>query len=83
MHIFSFVSINKIEEFAILTNKILDATTKEALEKLDFIERLPLGIYHFSLLPYQETEEKEKPEKNCEVLVYSNIQQSYEDFVSA
>lgn len=82
-HIIRLVSINKIEEFAILTNKILDATTKEALEKLDFIERLPLGIYHFSLLPYQETEEKEKPEKNCEVLVYSNIQQSYKDFINA
>lgn len=80
--IIRLVSINKIEEFAILTNKILDATTKEALEKLDFIERLPLGIYHFSLLPYQETEEKEKPEKNCEVLVYSNIQQSYKDFIN-
>lgn len=81
--IIRLVAINKIEEFAILTNKILDATTKEALEKLDFIERLPLGIYHFSLLPYQEEEGKEKPEKNCEVLIYDNIQQSYLDFINA
>jgi superfamily II DNA or RNA helicase len=77
------VAINKIEEFAILTNKILDATTKEALEKLNFIERLPLGIYHFSLLPYEEAEGKEKPEKNCEVLIYDNIKQSYVDFINA
>jgi ATP-dependent helicase IRC3 len=81
--IIRLVAINKIEEFAILTNKILDATTKEALEKLNFIERLPMGIYHFSLLPYHETEEKEKPEKNCEVLVYDNIKQSYDDFINA
>lgn len=81
--IIRLVAINKIEEFAILTNKILDATTKEALEKLDFVERLPLGIYHFSLLPYEEAEKKEKPEKNCEVLIYDNIKQSYTDFINS
>jgi ATP-dependent helicase IRC3 len=77
------VAINKIEEFAILTNKIMDAAAKEALERLDFIERIPVGLYHFSLLSYHETTNKLKPEKNCEVLVYNNIQSAYQDFINA
>jgi len=75
------VSISKIEEFAILTNEILDKATKEELEKLSFIERIPLGIYHFSILNHSE--EEGEIEKNCEILVYSNIEQSYIDFINA
>lgn len=86
------VSINKIEEFAILTNKIIDAATKEALEKLDFIERIPVGIYHFSILKKETIEVKEKNtsktkaeerEKNCEVLVYDNLKESYNQFINS
>jgi len=75
------VSISKIEEFAILTNEILDKVTKEELEKLSFIERIPLGIYHFSIL--NQSEEEGEIEKNCEILVYNNIEQSYIDFINA
>ncbi len=75
------VSISKIEEFAILTNDILDKVTKEELEKLSFIERFPVGIYHFSILNHSE--EEGEIEKNCEILVYSNIEQSYIDFINA
>lgn len=76
------VSINKIEEFAILTNEILDQVRKEELEKLSFIERIPVGIYHFSILNQSDVEEDEELEKNCEILVYDNIQQSYIDFIN-
>ncbi|MBN1185272.1 MAG: DEAD/DEAH box helicase family protein [Bacteroidales bacterium] len=85
------ISIHKIEEFAILTNKIIDTATKEALEKLDFIERVPLGIYQFSILKQEKIDEGakdkvdiriEEREKNCEVLVYDNLKSSYAQFVN-
>jgi superfamily II DNA or RNA helicase len=79
--IIRLVAINKIEEFAILTNKIIDKATKDELEKLSFIERIPLGIYHFSIL--NQIGQDEEREKNCEVLIYDNIKQSYNDFINA
>jgi ATP-dependent helicase IRC3 len=74
------VAISKVEEFASLTNKTIAADVREELEKLDFIERIPLGIYHFSILqPF----DGEAHEKNCEVLIYDNICQTYNDFIAA
>ena len=83
--IIRLVAISKIEEFAILTNEKIDKTTKEELEKLSFIERIPLGIYYFSILNQivNQIGQKEEREKNCEVLVYNNIKQSYIDFINA
>lgn len=72
------VSISKIEEFAVLTNSIIDPETKSELEKLDFIQRIPKGIYQFRYLVKSEGEEIEK---NCEILVYDNIENSYKNFV--
>jgi hypothetical protein len=74
------ISINKIEEFAILANQYLDPTAKQELEKLEFIERIPLGIYHFTVL--YRLKNGEELEKNCEILVYDSIKQSYDDFVN-
>lgn len=78
--ILRLVAINKLEEFAILNNQIIEPQIREELEKLDFIERFPIGIYQFKFLKEFENEEPE--EKNCEVLVYDNIQQSYSDFIN-
>lgn len=78
--ILRLVAINKIEEFAILTNKIIDPEKREELEKLNFIERFPVGIYQFRFLDKIDDEEIDK---NCEVLVYDNILQSYKDFIDA
>lgn len=72
------VSISKIEEFAILANSIIDPETKMQLEKLDFIQRIPKGIYQFRYLVKSEGEEVEK---NCEILVYDNIENSYKNLV--
>ena len=77
--ILRLVAINKIEEFAILNNQIIDPHTKNELEKLDFIERFPVGIYQFKFL--KETN-GEAEDRRCEILVYDNIQQSYNDFVN-
>jgi ATP-dependent helicase IRC3 len=74
------VAINKIEEFAILTNQIIEPEKRDELEKLNFIERFPTGIYQFRFL---EQKGDEPIERNCEVLVYDNILQSYTDFINA
>jgi superfamily II DNA or RNA helicase len=74
------VAINKIEEFAVLNDQIIDPALKYELEKINFIERFPVGIYRFSLVTGSEQDIKEK---NCEVLVYNNILQSYIDFINA
>lgn len=74
------ISISKIEEFAMLANASMDQATREGLENLAFSERLPLGIYHFTLLNRYEEEAREK---NCEILVYNNVQQAYHDFLQA
>ena len=74
------VAISKVEEFASLTNKTIAAEVREELEKLDFIERIPLGIYHFSIL---QPVDDEAHEKKCEILVYDNIRQSYNNFIEA
>jgi superfamily II DNA or RNA helicase len=78
--ILRLVAINKIEEFAILANKIIDPETREELEKLNFIERFPVGIYQFRFL---EKKDREEIDKTCEILVYDNILQSYKDFIDA
>lgn len=70
------VSIEKIEEFAKLMDKSID--TKE-LENLDFIQRIPVGLYSFSIL--KSSQNQEEIEQNCEILVYDNIKHSYVDFV--
>ena len=59
-------------------NSIIDPETKSELEKLDFIQRIPKGIYQFRYLVKSEGEEIEK---NCEILVYDNIENSYKNFV--
>lgn len=78
--ILRLVSINKVEEFAILTNKIIDPKKREELEKLNFIERIPLGIYQFRFL--EQFHQKEPKERNCEVLVYDNILLAYRKFIA-
>ena len=65
------IAISKIEEFAILSNQIIEPEIRAELEKLDFIERIPVGIYQFKF-----------SERNCEILVYDNGYQSYIDFIT-
>jgi superfamily II DNA or RNA helicase len=78
--IIRLVAISKIEEFAILSNQIIEPQIKEELEKLAFIERIPLGIFHFRFL--KNNSDGLPEEKICEVLVYDNVHQAYMDFVA-
>jgi ATP-dependent helicase IRC3 len=79
-HLLRLVAINKIEEFAILTNQKIEPVIKLELEKLDFIQRIPKGIYQFS---YLQNTNNEPIENNCEILVYDNIEQSYTDLIQS
>ena len=69
------ISIGKIEEFTALAQQTLDNRAREQIENLDFIERIPLGIYQFTVT--------EPREKRCEILIYDNIRQSYVDFIAS
>lgn len=70
------VAISKIEEFA----KIMDETINtDELEGMEFIERIPLGVYSFLLTIRMENEEEYT--KSCNVLVYEGFKIAYEDFV--
>ncbi len=70
------ISIEKLEEFAKIMDKSIDT---DELKKLDFIERLPVGLYSFSLL--KSSDKEEETQKNCEILVYDNIKKAYSDFI--
>jgi superfamily II DNA or RNA helicase len=73
--IIRFVSIHKIEEFAILNDQLIDPKVRAELERLAFINRFPIGIY------FNEAEDSE--EINCGVLVYDNVYQAYNDFINS
>lgn len=75
--IIRLVSIEKIEEFARIMDKSIDT---DELESLEFIERIPVGLYSFSILESVDGEERER---NCEILVYDNIKQDYIDFINS
>lgn len=66
------ISIAKIEEFAKMMDETVD-TSK--LESIDFIKRIPLGMYAFSFLDgvYME--------RNHQVLVYDSTKEQYEHLI--
>lgn len=71
------ISIEKIEEFARMMDDSIDTTT---LERLDFLRRVPVGIYRFSIL---ETSESGEPEsRNYDVLLYNDTEEAYDSFVN-
>ena len=65
------VAISKIEEFA----KIADGTLEESVSRLNFIERIPVGLYKFSYLV--PTEDDEDEAINCDVLVYDCMHEAF------
>lgn len=71
------ISIQKIEEFAMIMDKSIDTSE---LQKLDFVERIPIGIYSFQILKSSGNEDD--MEKNCEILVFDNIKQAYFNFIN-
>ena len=67
------ISILKIEEFARLVDDTVDTSL---LEGIDFIRRIPLGMYAFS---YEEGE----LDHNHQILVYDNSKARYERLIAS
>ena len=76
-YITRLVAISLMEEFA----KIMDGTIDTSeLENVDFIERIPVGMYSFSILI--ASGDGEEYTKNCGIIVYDSFKQAYEDFIN-
>ncbi|MBD2055290.1 DEAD/DEAH box helicase family protein [Oculatella sp. FACHB-28] len=71
------ISIEKIEEFARMMDDSIDTTT---IEKLDFLKRVPVGIYCFSIL--EPSESNESMPRNHDVLIYTDTEEAYDCFVN-
>lgn len=69
------VSISKIEEFAEMMD---DSLKGEELARLDFIQRVPVGLYSFTLLLEDSDEGEDKP---CQIVVYDNLAAPYAQFI--
>lgn len=72
------ISIEKMEEFARIMNDTYDTT---GIENLEFLKRIPLGIYRFSILESLETQ-NDLVNKNYEVLLYDDTEQAYDNFIN-
>jgi ATP-dependent helicase IRC3 len=71
------ISIQKIEEFAKIVDDSVD-TSK--LESIDFIKRVPIGMYAFSFI---DTDEMGMSiERNYQVLVYDSTKEQYEEMIN-
>ncbi|HYW21063.1 MAG TPA: DEAD/DEAH box helicase family protein [Nodularia sp. (in: cyanobacteria)] len=71
------ISIEMIEEFARIMDDSIDTTD---LEKLEFIKRIPLGIYRFSILEPSEADEPNPT--NYDVLLYNDTEEAYDNFIN-
>ncbi|MEH2216268.1 MAG: DEAD/DEAH box helicase family protein [Nostoc sp.] len=71
------ISIEMIEEFARIMDNSIDTT---GLEKLDFLKRIPIGIYHFSIL--EPSEGYEPNPRPYDVLLYDDTEEAYDNFVN-
>lgn len=70
------ISIEMIEEFARIMDDSIDTT---GVEKLEFLKRVPLGIYRFSIL--EPSEGYEPKPTNYDVLLYDDTEEAYDNFV--
>ncbi|WP_304518842.1 DEAD/DEAH box helicase family protein [Clostridium estertheticum] len=68
------ISIAKIEEFAQIIDDTVDTTE---LEAIDFIKRVPLGMYSFVIL------DDNYMERNYQVLVYDSTKMNYDEMIAA
>ncbi|WP_436513011.1 DEAD/DEAH box helicase family protein [Clostridium thermobutyricum] len=68
------ISILKIEEFAKILDDTVD-TTK--LENINFMRRIPLGLYIFTFI------DDNNLEKNHQVLIYDSTKKQYEEFIDS
>jgi len=68
------ISIEKLEEFARIVNEAVDTTQ---LESIDFIKRVPVGMYIFTFI------DENNMEHNHQILVYDNSKQCYDELIKS
>ena len=68
------IAISKIEEFATILNDAIDTT---ALEKVPFVQRIPLGMYAFTYL------EENGLDLSYQVIVYDSTAEAYRNLMDA
>ena len=71
---FRIISIAKIEEFARLVDETVDT---RLLESIDFIKRVPVGMYVFSFI------DENNLERNHQILVYDSTINAYEELIQS
>ncbi len=73
-HKLRLIAISKIEEFAAILDNSLD-TSK--LEQIDFIKRVPIGMYSFSYI------DENGMESSYQIMIYDSTKEAYEEFINA
>ena len=68
------IAISKIEEFASILDNAVDTT---ALEKVPFVQRIPLGMYAFTYL------EENGMDLSYQVMVYDSTAEAYRNLMDA
>ena len=68
------ISIEKLEEFARIVN---DAVDTSQLESIDFIKRVPIGMYVFAFI------DENNMEHNRQILVYDDSKQCYDELIKS
>jgi len=68
------ISIELINEFARIVDETVDTSR---LESIDFIKRVPLGMYVFTFI------DENNMEHNYQILVYDNSEQRYIELIAA
>ncbi len=72
-HELRMIAISKIEEFASILDDSVDTA---ALEKVPFVQRIPIGMYAFTYL------EENGVDCSYQVMVYDSTKSAYEDMMS-
>lgn len=73
-HILRTIAISKIEEFSTILDDAVDTT---ALEKVPFVQRIPLGMYAFTYL------EENGMDLSYQVMVYDSTAEAYRNLMEA
>lgn len=75
--VMKLISIKLIKDYV----KLIDSINIDELEKLDFIERIPVGFYPLQILTLNPSNNEDLEEKTTEVLVFDNMRTAFEEFI--
>ena len=81
--IFKIISIAKLEEYAILLDNTIDEKTKDRIRAIDFIDRVPVGIYSFFVEKVIKENKKSNYqfEREVNIFIYKHLYDNYTSLV--